>query len=397
MIMKKYNPADFKGLESAMSHLKSRQDNSVLKEIKDALNKFFEDSECKKVIFTKNIDKLFFGMCVYAHVSPYMCGKILEDDDQVRIENYSVEIDSKLLEIGLTTRELVAILLHEVGHLVNDSTPANEIRKAIDVYMVETKDTLSLNKDKEYMALMRLAISDTIRKTTSLFYRQGQEIIADEFVFLCGYGNDLESAFKKIVKSTKNINQNVSNKLIVLKWTLDIYKDLGVYRALAIKTLNSSKQLTASELEKQEIEDTLKDLKSISVSSLRECREIYESIVVESNYIFESDYKDTLIGKIQRKGLKGMEEDIFEYQMRLNNVDTEDEAIHLMRQINSRMAVLDDYLYYSADELSTSQRDRWERTYHKYELLREELSKKTIYNRKNYGLWFDYNYLDTQR
>ena len=150
-----------------------------------------------------------------------------------------------------------------------------------------------------------------------------------------------------------------------------------MYRHIAIKTLNNAKSLTASQLEKKEIEDVTKELKAIHVDPVRECTLIYESIQVESNYIFENEHKDTLISKIQRKGLKGMEEDIFEYQMRINNVDTEEDAIHLMRQINSRMAVLDDYLYYSSDQLSISQKNKWENVYHKYELLREELSKKT--------------------
>ena len=77
--------------------------------------------------------------------------------------------------------------------------------------------------------------------------------------------------------------------------------------------------------------------------------------------------------------------------MRIRNVEDTDDAINLMRQINSRMAVLDDYLS-SCGDIPEKEIQRWEKCLSKYDILREELAKKTVYNRKNYGLWFDMNY-----
>ena len=139
--MNRYN-YDFSGLETATSHLRQRQDIRTMNEIKTELNKFFKDSNCKEVIFTKNTDKLFFGMTTY-FVLEDPEGVIL-DDKPMRIKEYYIEIDSKLLDLGLSKKELVAVLLHEVGHLVNDSTPIDEVRKAIDVYMAENREQVSI-------------------------------------------------------------------------------------------------------------------------------------------------------------------------------------------------------------------------------------------------------------
>ena len=94
--MKRYN-YDFSKLETAMSHLRQRQDRSVMNEIKTELNKFFKDSVCGDVIFTKNTDKLFFGMTTYFAL-PDTAGIMTgEFKDPVRIDRYWIEIDSKLL------------------------------------------------------------------------------------------------------------------------------------------------------------------------------------------------------------------------------------------------------------------------------------------------------------
>ena len=77
--------------------------------------------------------------------------------------------------------------------------------------------------------------------------------------------------------------------------------------------------------------------------------------------------------------------------MRVKNIETEDDAIVLMRQINSRMSILEDYL--RDEDIDDIDRKRWEECYKNYVELRSTLSKKTLYKRKQMGLWMDYNYL----
>jgi hypothetical protein len=376
----KYN-YDFSGLETAMSHLRHNQNQHILNEIRNELNKFFKDSECVDVIFTRNTDKMFFGMCTMAILDGEKTAKILMDDKPERITSYYLEIDSKLIDnMNLSKEELTAVILHEVGHLVNDSTPIDEVRHAIDNYMMSTGDVLAIKDSIHFKEVLAYALKDSLRKITSLFTRNDDEILADEFVFMCGYGEYLESAFKKITSSASTINRGVSNKLIVLDWTLRLYKSMKFQRISAIATLNKMKRFTASKLEKREIETLTRSLQKIDDIALQ-----------EASYILEdASNKISLTQRIQRSGLKSIEEDIFEYEMRIRNVEDEDDALFILRGINMRMSLLDDYL---SSDIDDKDRERWQRVFDRFDRLREELSKKTVYFRKNYGLWANYNYM----
>ena len=105
-----------------------------------------------------------------------------------------------------------------------------------------------------------------------------------------------------------------------------------------------------------------------------------------------TEAKHGLISQMKRNGLRSLEDDLYEYNMRLRNVETQDDAILLMRQINSRMSILEDYLRDEPD-LDEKERKRWEDCYQQYLDLRTALSKKTVYNKKMYGLFVDYNAL----
>ena len=63
----------------------------------------------------------------------------------------------------------------------------------------------------------------------------------------------------------------------------------------------------------------------------------------------------------------------------VKQVTDEDEAYSIMRQINLRMAVIDDYIH-SDREMDTTTRDRYFAVYDRYSKLREDLGKKDIYN-----------------
>lgn len=395
--MNKYN-YDFTELQNAMQKLRGGDySKTILNKIKYELNKFFKDSLCTEVIYTKNINNLFFGMCTYADIDDVRVQEILTGDKPIRISSYKIEIDSKLLEIGLNTRELVAVLLHEVGHLVNDSTPANEIKKAVDTHMAEIGDQIDLSSLRNAECLFSFAIQDAYRRFTSIFTKNDEEVIADQFVFLCGYGEELQSAFKKIMNASGSIN-NDSNKLIAFAWTLSVYKNLGMHRNRIIKSLNKMEKLTGSQLQKNKLSATSRILQRARLTESeidRSCSVVYESIVVKENgNIINED--GSFVGKIQKKGLRGIEEDLYEFSIRIKNAETEDEAMLILRQMNTRMAVLDDYINYNED-ISERERKKCESVYERYFKLREELSKKMVYNKKNYGIWFDYNQIDSNR
>lgn len=369
-----YVKYDFTDLEKALSKLYTNQSYSTLNDIKKELNRFFKDSNCEQVIFTNNTDKFFFGMCVIPILKDETAvDKIIASEEKVRLYRYYVEIDSKLLLLGLNPSELTAVLLHEVGHMVNNGEPIEELRKNIDVYF----DTYDTNVDsvqlKKAEPLIKYGITDALRKLTSIFYRRDEEIIADQFVVACGYGEELESAFKKISKNSFKINKEVTNKFIVLKWSFNIYKELKWGRIRALHVMKDSLSLTSSKLEKKQINDVIDVLND-------------KKVLVDESYVHEFGFFSTLRRKMRAGGIRDLEDELYEYNIRVKNVDDEEEALAIIRRINSRIAIIEDYIS-SEENLSEQDRKRWFNLIDKYRLLRDQLSNKTTYSEKYYGLF----------
>jgi len=360
-------------LEEVMFAIKTNPVSSELKKLKYELNKFFKDSECREIIYTENVDKLFFGMCVIPMVTGDDAMKILTSNDKIRIQSYYLELDSKLFSIGFTSRELVAILLHEIGHVVNTSEPVEDVRRSIDIYLDKNDTTIKLSDAAQYKDILAFAVKDSIRKFTSLFLMNDDEIIADEFAVRCGYAADLESAYDRVLKNIGRVNRDVDNKLMALQWTLRLYTDVKFKRIGSIHVLQRAKKITASELMNREMSIVIRALNQIDDDTL-----IQESldILKRSSDIYKN---------FKYKGMRSLEDDLYEIQIRVKNVDVEDEALSVLREINSRLAIIDDYV--TSEKLDEADMNRWWQLKNKYLLLRDELSKKTTYDSKYYGLF----------
>lgn len=372
--MERYIKYDFSDLERIMFNLKSDQSPNRLRQLKEELNKFFKDSVCKEVIYTVNRDKMFFGASCIPFVSDIGIIEIITGDKKKRIDAYYLEIDSKLLELGLTARELVAVILHEVGHLVADSTPTEEFRKALNVYLTKNNEHLVITDSIHYKQILMYAYKDSVRKITSLFFREDDEIIADEFSVACGYGEDLESAYRKIMSKTSTLNRGVSNKLLVLQWTLRMYKDLKIRRIGALHTINKMRNISPSALEKRELNNVSRAINQIDD----------EALIQEATNIFKTSSE--AYRKFKYKGIRKLEDDLYEYSLRAKTVDEEDEALMLIRELSLKISMIDDYMM--TEHLSESERERWSNLLIKYQTVREELSKKdSVAKGKFYGLF----------
>ena len=114
--------------DEMLSYLESiRQDPEPdkLRELANELNLLFKDSTCKGVLYTNNTDKIFFGVYVMPVINPSDIYNIIIDDKYTRINEYYVELDSKLFDdkCSLTSREILAIMIHDISKLINSSSP----------------------------------------------------------------------------------------------------------------------------------------------------------------------------------------------------------------------------------------------------------------------------------
>lgn len=374
---------DFTDLEYACASIIDSDGRKGLIELKQSLNRFFKDSNCKEILFTRS-DKLFFGMCVYPHVDKELVTQILQDDKPVRFNQYSIEIDSKILHPALmiTPRELLAMVLHEVGHIVNDPGPVDEVRKVIALQLVKQGNALNIPKTAQYYTIISYGIKDTVRKMTSMFfiYRDG-EVLADEFVHMCGYGEDLNNIFDKICKSGMKINDTSANKLTSLAWSLSVYKELKIKRIPAIRLLKKMHGISGSEIEKREMEIMTNAITTIDDNAIQECCDYTN----RDNYYFfnetKTEAKQSMYAELRKqsaiKNIRKFEQDLYEYKMRIRHIADEDDAYYLMRMINTRISVIEDFLDH--ERLSEAEHKRWWKLLEQYYSLREELANVTTY------------------
>lgn len=360
-------------LEDAMSKIKLNPTNDRLMNLRSVLNNLFKGTNCNGVIYTKNTDKPLFGMCVMPVINETDIKKmILENDFSTLKQNYFLEFDSKLFEIGLTTRELVAVVLHEIGHIILDIDKAvDEVTKSFYMYLQKNMETIDMQRFIKYADLLAFGFRDAIRKINNIF--SDEETNADSYAVALGYGQELISALKKITDRCTLLNKDLDNKLLVLQWTLRLYKNMKLRRIPAIRTLEKTYQMTGSELEKREINKCMNALKQ------------YEYDAIDESAVMEEKAKLSIFRRFKYKGMRGIEDDLYGLTLRVKSVDEQDEALMILREINSKLAVLDDYI--SSEDLDQNDLERWNAVRKKYLMLREELSKKTTYDDKYYGLF----------
>ena len=330
---KPVNNFNFQTMEYALYTI--RENHAMTSTLKSELNKFFPKVKCIDVLYTENTDKLFFGMRVYPVINSEDIIDVLKDDKPLIINGYYVELDSKLFDpmLNLSERELTAMLLHEVGHIVYDTQTIDEVKKQVDMYLAASDDYLSDKYSKGYKEVLAYAMKDSIIKIGSIFSKVGNyEIIADTFVSACGYGPDLASAFRKISRSSIYLNKNVDNRLIAISWALRLKNEFNTSRLPAIKTLNKAKQLTSSKLEEREL--------TYVSNSLNKMQDpINESIIDDVKNRFSKKINDFKI-----KGIKAIKADAYEMNVRVRCATTQEDLLYIIRTLNTDIAILKDYL-----------------------------------------------------
>ena len=362
-------PYNFRPILSAISDMQyeyeSRQQvtNKTLQPFRKELNKFFTDSNCVEIIYTPN-DQLFFGMSVYPMMTPEMIDAVLTSSNKIRIDRYKLEIDSKLFDtmLNLTAEEFLAITLHECGHVINDSSIIEQMRDVIHVYIAKTNNDMKRPNCEEMFAILEYGINNSIRKMTSMFciYKNG-EVLADRFVYECGYGQQLQTAFDKICRNGFLINNNVKNKFVVLTWCIQLYTEIKTKRVPAIRTLQHIEKLTNSTYERRSIVKLRESLRSMA-------------------FINESARSEQRKKEYTLRDIKKYEQELYTYKLNARSLSDKNDALYLMRQINNAIYILEDLLYTSDIKLTSGEKQKYSKLLDEYYKLRDFVASESKFN-----------------
>lgn len=369
-------------LSLALNSLIDNHTSEVLTSIREQLN-LLGVGHCGSVTYTPNTDKPLFGILVMPVITDEYVNAFFIDGDIKPIDEYNVEIDSKLFDSQLNGAELAAALIYNIIHLIGTPAPIEQARNLLDQYLTENGTQIVFKNSVLYERLLQYGLIDTLIKLTNVLFVD-LDAVSDPTLDTVGMVDDLKSAVHKIFNNLPDYENTASRmpKLIILDWTLQLYNDVAHGRIRGLKQLKRVADLTPSVLMKIKIANAIDSLNKIDT----------DSYMMESAYLTEGKKKGSLFSQIKYNGLRGIEDDFYEYMVRARNAETEDEVMYALKQINVRLSILDDYL--RTEDLSEEDRKRWTETYIKYRDIRDELAKKKVYNKKRYGVFFDYNQLD---
>ena len=347
--------------------------------VKDALNSIFlSDAKCENFIYTVNTDKVPFGCIVMPKLTPDMISNIFISGGDIRFNSYEIEIDSKMFDYGLSDECVAAVMLYNIYHLICDFTPAKNVREMIDAWLTNRGTNIVIRDSIQFQAILAFGLYDSINQLTSCLYLP-DGIVNDPYLDSMELGDYFEEAISKLYKEIPGCDNEVTRqpKLTMLDWVLRLYTDVDKERVPALHLLDKAKKLTASVLYINRMNAVINALNRIDTS-----------LYTESTIINEGK---GFLASLKYSGLRDIENDLYEFIIRAKNAETEEEVFYALKQINARLAILDDYIRENRDDPDI---DRWINLKLQYMEIRDKMAKQRIYNRKNYGIFIDYNQLD---
>lgn len=227
-----------------------------------------------------------------------------------------------------------------------------------------------------------MGLVDALIKVSSCFSLPN-DVQSDPFLESLGL-EDFDEVLNIIYKQIPGCENEVIRqpKLSMLEWSLRLYNDVEKERVAAINVLERAKELTASTLYITKFQNTINSLNRIDTDMV-----VSEAV----NQVFmEAKRKGGLLASLKYNGLRDIENDLYEFQIRAKNAETEGEVMYALKQINARLAILDDYIRQYPDDPDI---DRWIGVKMQYIEIRDVLAKKRLHKR-SYGIFVDYDALD---
>lgn len=361
--------------------------NSYIPELKAILNDIFAEYKyvCLDVLYTLNTDNEYFGVIVNPSMDGMTAFKIFATGEAIRLANYQLELDSKLFTANLSADEIAALILFEVSSIL-DPSKIEQVRNLVDLHVLADDDVINLRDSLNYNQLIIYAIKDTLYKVSALIFKETEDdILSNNAVSELNIKDSLLTAQEKLISNVYGMMDTVrTQKTVVLGWVFLIYTDVQGYAVNAIDTLKDAKQFTGSKLQKFEIDKTIDAISKISTVPVKENMSLNKFFESKAMYSLN---ELGLFKSLKQSGLRAIEDDYYEIAVRAKAIETEDDALYVIRCINSRLSILEDYIYNNT--LSQSEKNRWLALAKQYRDLRNTVTEKKISKKKYADLFND--------
>ena len=244
------NKQDFQKIEAAFAMLKESPEAVAPRDIiKDTLNEIFNNKSVFKsstpykfdvsIVHSNNL----FVMSVYPEkstVDKIVSAMINGSDDKVisklweTNKVWTIEIDENILKntnsstyVDLTDKELTAMLLHEIGHIINSNSIIGRINLIMKYEIAKAGfKAKAMMNDFGIRKIMSLPILDAcIADKKKSGSDLAEEIRADKFVTSMGYRNELYNSLKKVSSKLKVDADKAIGE--ISSFSVDKIKELG--------------------------------------------------------------------------------------------------------------------------------------------------------------------------
>lgn len=201
-------------LEEYMVALKAdSSDTKALQGIERVIKRHFDITFDVHVV--KNTTNEFFGMSIYPskssiemfveHIFNKKTNISTLEEMWAKTTDWVLEIDSMLLNdmtLNANPSEMVAVLLHEIGHVVYSNTVINRVNKIMRIELM--KLSYGAKRVVRWERARRIFDLVFVEACGSKNYHLKRELEADKFVKRVGYGDSLYNFIDKLLRSQGN-------------------------------------------------------------------------------------------------------------------------------------------------------------------------------------------------
>lgn len=201
-------------IETSFAKLKlNTSDVSATKAISDALRSLTNKEISVITISPTSNDQECVVMCVYPEmcIIEQMIWSITTNNDRGEVAStiweksslWFIEIDTRALtDLDLTEKELTALLMHEIGHVIYSGTVPRRISNTIRFkYAQSPMITKAFLRDSLFSKVLTFPVLHSCGTNSHITDKSTikDEIQADKYSINAGYGKELVSAIDKII------------------------------------------------------------------------------------------------------------------------------------------------------------------------------------------------------
>ena len=341
-----YMPSDsphFETMEHAIDEIQDGKNiNQNLKKIKIALAKEFKVN-CEEIyIVNNNLDNYFFGASIIP--TEEECYKIADNiirgDENIKFDKCSsfiIHLDSKLLyDVDATPKEIVAAILHEIGHKAFSSLSRVELKDKLIKASFEA-DIMPEQMKNKYIMYKTMLIVPILNTFTSSLSSISliKEIKSDNFAVRCGYGSPLASLLNKLLEIDTSSNRrlfrrdvtNDKEQEMIVKWSVRNIINLKVRRNQIIKELESHN--------KDEHFQGIKNIMTKQISKIKNMKiNSSSSMLLSGSKNINESLKSFI--EVKTKGYSQLELD--ELEIEIGRIEYHEDKLYLVNRIHKDIA-----------------------------------------------------------